>query len=363
MKNIRINILPILLLLAFLGCKERQDPPVIISVTPDFAPVESLVTIEGENLEGIQEIYFSNQLINFNTAYNADHALLLRVPTNVPVADHVVEINTSGGSTTFNFRVTEDAPFIEEFLPVSGVVGDEITIYGKNFYEPLEVFFFDSIPAEIIFHSLDSVKVLVPEGTQKGRIALNANGGKFSTSKNFFIATDVLVNDFDGNGLRSETENWFRQGFVDQANATEAVQNMIPTPLNNNFMKITGTGPSWLGGFASNFNDNFEDFGLTANINNSLLQFDCNNNGRDKTYLQVILLERDGSFNDFTETFKIDWNGWEKVSVPISRFVDFDGFTIDPAKIKSVKFHLFNEENFQGKLEVNIDNVKFVQIQ
>jgi len=78
-----------LALLTIVSCGKEAGPPVIENISPVFGPAESLITIEGVNLANISEIKFSEQVINFNTAYNADHALLFRVPTNVPLGEHV----------------------------------------------------------------------------------------------------------------------------------------------------------------------------------------------------------------------------------------------------------------------------------
>ena len=189
-----------LILLTFMACRKEAGQPVIENISPVFGPAESLITIEGINLANIQEIRFSEQVINFNTAYNADQALLLRVPTNVPLGEHVVTITTDGGEVTTNFRVTLDPPEIFNFSPESAEPGEIVTVRGKNFFEPMTVWFFDSIEAELLTLTPDSLTVLVPEGVDKGRITMFANGGLTRSPVNFFSINAILVNDFDGNG-------------------------------------------------------------------------------------------------------------------------------------------------------------------
>jgi len=141
------------------ACGKEVGPPVIESIEPAFAPAEALVTIQGANLANIKEVKFSDQVINFNNAYNADNALLLRIATNVPLGEHIISLTTDGGTATTNFRVTLEPPEIFNFTPASAAVGEQVTIKGKNFYEPLTAWFFDSVQAEIVSLAPDSMVI------------------------------------------------------------------------------------------------------------------------------------------------------------------------------------------------------------
>lgn len=356
-----------LLVLATTSCKKNAEAPVVTSVSPEFGAAEDLITIEGMHLANIETLTFSGQIVNFNTAYNSDQALLYRVGTDVPLGEHTVEITTPGGSVTFPFRVTLEAPEIFNFSVPSADSGESLTIYGKNFFEPLEVLFFDSIAAEIITGGPDSVKVIIPEGIEKGKIVLKANGGRAESPVDFFRTRMIEVNDFDGNGLQANTESWIFIGAIDQTNTT-AVYNENPDPIDGNFMKLSGqtdpTTGTWIGGAENpSFDpDNFYTYGITTGLGNTLLQMDINNNGRTGTNIQLILLERDGLFTDFVADVKVDWEGWERISLPLSRFENLDGVTIDPAKVKTVKIHLVDTDETGEPLEVNVDNIHFLEI-
>ncbi len=355
-----------LLAICFSSCDKEVGPPVIEIVDPVFGPAETLVTFQGVNLANITEVKFSDQVVNFNNAYNADNALLLRIPTNVPLGEHVVTITTDGGSVTTNFRVTLEAPEIFSFSPASAAVGERVTILGKNFYEPLTAWFFDSIQAEIITAVPDSMIILVPEGVEKGRISLFANGGFTRSPINFFTVNPILVNDFDGNGIRSETDKWIFRGSIDQ-NKNTAVQNTMPAPIDGNYLKISGKDEldiSWIGGAENHTWDveAFQTFGITTDANNTLIEMDVNNNGQKKTHMILVLLEKDGSSNDFALTVKVDWTGWQKVSVPLNRFQDLNDFTVDPLKVKTLKIQIIDVEDSNETLEVNVDNIQFVEI-
>lgn len=355
------------LLLGIMACTKAPDAPVITTIDPVFGESTTLVTIEGSNLGGVTELAFNGEPINFNTAYNSDVALLFRVPKNLPTGEYEISLTTDGGTALTNFRITLAAPEIYGFEPESAPVGSTIEIFGKNFFEPLEVFFFEDVPADIISRNPERLKVVVPEGTEEGKLLVSANGGDTLSPTAFFLSLPILINDFDGGGVRADTDSWLRAGFVDQQSAAEAVQADSPAGIDGNYFHLTGTDAlaiEWIGGFESPSNDpDFDVFALTAELRSKvLLEFDVHNGGRTATHLLLALKERDGSPNDFAYNVAIPGEGWQRLSIPLTRFEDLDGNQVDLAKIKSLKLHLIDTQETGEPLEANIDNVRFLQI-
>ncbi|MEO1256151.1 MAG: IPT/TIG domain-containing protein, partial [Bacteroidota bacterium] len=225
--------------LLFCSCEEDTSPPIITAVTPEFGAAEDLIIFEGMHLSGIKTLTFNGEVTNFNTAYNSDIALLFRIPTSMEIGDYEVVFTTDGGSTSVPFRVTLEAPQIFSFSESAGGIGDEITIYGKNFFDPLEVYFpteIDSISAELISRSSDSIKVVVPEGAIAGFVTLVANGGATQSPTQFSVVSKIQVNDFDGNGLRANTDMWsFLPG---SATASWTITDLNPSGIDGNFLKL-----------------------------------------------------------------------------------------------------------------------------
>jgi len=352
--------------LAVLYSCNAGEAPVVNSYSPEFGPAETLITVEGTDLDNLIAINFDEEVAaDFNPSFGTDKALLFRVPPNAPLGENMIRIISEHGETTVPFRVTLKAPSVFQFYPKSASQGDPVTILGKNFFDPLEVLFFDSIPGNILYAQQDSLVVEVPPGVRKGRIKVKANGGSSTTPELFFSTTEVLVNDFDGNGVRAETERWLFYGGIEQ-NAQTAITNQSPEPIDGNFLKLSGfdTGAIWVGGAESHSNDPnvFEVFDIESNINDTFVEMDLNSNGKDDTHLIIVLAERNGSINDFTETVAIDWEGWSKVRIPLNRFFDIDGANPDPQKLRTIKMHLYNELGSSQKMEANIDNLKFIQI-
>ena len=302
---------------------------------------------------------------DFNPSFGTDSVLLFRVPETAPLGENNILIESDTEQTSFPFRVTLEPPQVIDFSPKSANDGEVISIIGENFFEPLEVLFFDSIPGKILHSQEDSLSVEVPQGVKKGRVKVKANGGFSFTAEVFFSTTEILVNDFDGNGLRNEIDRWLFYGNLDESGSS-AIHDNFPLPLSGNFLKLIGRDPGtvWVGGTESHSNDpqNFTTFPIESDINNTFLEVDVNNNGSDKTHVIIILAERGGSPNDFTSTIHLEKDGWQNVRIPLNRFLDIEGATVNPQIIRTVKFHLINELNTSSKLEANIDNIKFIQI-
>lgn len=368
MKSIKICAVLAAFLLALLGsgCEEEVAAPIITQVSPEFGPAESLVTFEGMNLANLISMEFNGTPLNFNTAYNSDNALLFRIPTSLETGDYVVRFTTAGGSVETDFRVTLEAPEIFSFDRESASVGEELTIYGKNFFEPLEVYFFDSIPATIVTASEDSIVAIVPEASTQGPVTVVANGGVALSPVRFFQTNEILVNDFDGNGLRANTQFWAFSSTLDQ-NANTAIHSSNPEPISDNFLKISGRDDLNIGFIGSvtspTFDqDVFDNFGIRTSLSNTLFRMDVNNNGFDDTRMIIVLKERNGSPNDFSREILLDDNGWQAIELPLTRFQDIDGNLIDPVKVMSVRFILFDSEDTNNQFEANIDNIRFAEI-
>ena len=356
-----------MLSLLFLNACEDIGPPTIDTFMPDAGFENTLITVEGSNFENLVSINFNEGVAaEFNPSFGTSTALLFRVPTDAPLGENNIVITTEQGETSFPFRVTLEAPEISDFNPKSANEGEMVYILGKNFFEPLSVIFEEGLEGNIVYSDPDSLVVEVPAGVERGRIEVQANGGSSITGEFFFSTTDVLVNDFDGNGVRAETEKWLFYGSINE-NANNAVKDSETQSLDGSqFLKLSGTDPGtiWIGGAESHSNDpmEFEVFDIQSDINNTFINLDISNNGFDKTHLILVLAERGGSPNDFSETIEVDWDGWKEISLPLNRFKDVDGAFINPQKIRTIKMHLYNELQTNENLEVNIDNLKFVQI-
>ncbi|SIQ68655.1 IPT/TIG domain-containing protein [Pontibacter lucknowensis] len=120
------------------------------------------------------------------------------ITTTVPegaVNDRKIIVETPAGiaTSTDNFIVLGPrfaSGAANQFTPIKGDIGEEITLRGIYFKGVTRVLFngIAAVPTEIIPGNPDLIKVNVPLGASKGKITIVSPGG-----------TDVSINDFDVN--------------------------------------------------------------------------------------------------------------------------------------------------------------------
>ena len=373
---LKLTAAPLTALVLALGMACGEAEPIVTSVVPEFAPADSLIIVQGEHLEGITEMRFDGQLVNFNTAYNADQALLFRVPRNVPPAQYTVTLETDGGTASFPFRVSEAAPQIIEILQDQAALGEVIKIYGANFFDPLEIYFsggldeemrpLDSVPGEIVSFTADTICARVPDNARAGYVHVIANGGYVRSPAPLDVVNALLITDFDGNGLRPDLDTYFsRARQLDQNPrdlSTFVRLHDSPEPIDGQFLKLSGrrTSADLLGGLA--IPRTGEPLGIVTPNLRTLVTFDVHNGGRDNTFLKVILTDSDGIDYDLqTRGIRLEEEGWVRVAEPFTRFTNA-GAPVDPAKVIGVRFFLFDDSGTGEPMEANIDNVAIAEI-
>ena len=367
----------VIIALAGVACNEEE--PMVTSVEPTFAPADSLVIVQGEHLEDVLEMRFDGELVNFNTAFNTDQALLFRVPRNLNPNDYTVTLETDGGMTSFPFRVSEAAPRIFEVLEDQAALGEVITIVGENFYgPPLEVYFsggvdeadrpLDSIPGEIVSASLDTIRARVPDEARAGTVILVANGGIARSPRSIGILSPLLITDFDGGGIRGDISAYLPRAVtgLDQNRrdiTTFVAAHDSPAPLNGQYLKLSGrrTSDPLLGGIRIPALG--DPFGISGVPLNTVITFDVHNGGRTESFLQVVLTDTNRvDYELDTRGILLEETGWNFRSIPLSRFTNLQGAPVSPGSVRGVSFFLFDDSPEAVLMEANIDNVRFAEV-
>ncbi|WP_163713235.1 glycan-binding surface protein [Mangrovibacterium lignilyticum] len=160
-----------------------------------------LIAIMGENLGGTVRIEFNNIAAEITTPYITNSSVLVRVPAEVPeeVNNQLVLYFDDGTSLAHDFTVAINKPSVTsmdcEYVNDGGVA----VIHGNYFYEPLTVIFPGDLEGEVVSVEDETIKVMVPEGTSPGQLAVRSNFGtglssfKFRDDRNIVLNSDPFV--------------------------------------------------------------------------------------------------------------------------------------------------------------------------
>jgi hypothetical protein len=184
MKKIIISIFIIGALLQF-ACKKNNNggPPVVTNVrTPNPAQADSsftsalpgtLIVIQGHGFDGLQQVYFNDTSAYFNPVYVTSTNIILQIPTYAqtaatnPNVPSTIRIVTSHGSTTYTFKLYEDAPVITAAsLDSTGTI---LTIQGINLIGVKKITFpvpgVDTSPSFQVDTNWQQITAKIPAGT------------------------------------------------------------------------------------------------------------------------------------------------------------------------------------------------------
>lgn len=96
-----------------------------------------------------------------------------------------------------------DSPYIRSFTPVSGEIGDNVTINGIGFSENISnnIVKFNGVQAEVVSGTQTSLNVIVPADATTGKISIELGCAFVATTDNFIIGS-MGVNDSDLNQIK-----------------------------------------------------------------------------------------------------------------------------------------------------------------
>lgn len=158
----------------------------------------SLIDIQGQNLDGLQAVYFNGLSATYNPALNSGTNIIITIPTNAPTSPplssvpNTIKVVTNHGSATYTFNLVLPAPIITAVSNENATAGTSITIYGSNFYGITKVTFPGGIDvtSPTVNDSSTQISVAVPSGITAGdsiRVT-----GTFGTSVSPFVFDNWL---------------------------------------------------------------------------------------------------------------------------------------------------------------------------
>jgi IPT/TIG domain len=179
-----------------------------------------LVAIIGNNLQGTDQLFVNGTATYFNPALGSNTSLLFRIAEGTPWkgGDNKIKVVNKWGSAEKEFKISQPAPKITSFDPLSGGAGDVVTIKGEVFDNLKEVRFGTTV-AEIVSKSDTEIKVKVPAGVNSAYIFVTTEGGAVRSEKTWGIAFILYQDGFDtgkywlagwGNKQEADSKEVFR---------------------------------------------------------------------------------------------------------------------------------------------------------
>lgn len=174
--------------------------PIITSLSPSSGGVGTPVRIDGFNFSttasnnvvkfnGIQAVIISSNVATITGSANTTGNLTVAVPAGAVTGPVTVAVAGQTATSSYNFNITEAAPFITGFTPTSGAVGTTVTITGINFSTTAakNTVKFNGTTATVSTATATSLTVTVPTGATTGTISVTTAGGTATSSYNFNI--------------------------------------------------------------------------------------------------------------------------------------------------------------------------------
>jgi hypothetical protein len=213
MKKIIKPVIPLLIICVAIiinGCKKEANPyskasssPSAQGIEPGVGPANTVLTVQGSNIGGVQKIEFSNGNIKaeFNPLMNTESAIIFRVPADaVPGPQDIVFTNDLG----ITFKVPFSVLGLATITSVSNynfMTGTELTLTGKNLDDVSQVVFNGTaIDVPIVSKTATTLVISMPATTlPRTTLAITNLAGTSVTSQEFVSLENNFV---------MFTENW-----------------------------------------------------------------------------------------------------------------------------------------------------------
>lgn len=222
-------------ILTITGIDFFQITPIITGIIRNPERLNRTITILGEDLQGIEKIYFGPpELETFTEDFNF-------APDGASVSDCLVVENAGSGflsAVNFNnLTGTSNIPFypyprIDSLGTYTGVIGNNITILGKAFNHVTGVRFNEVLSENFTVNSNFSITAQIPSGKVQGRIHVSGYSGTYHTSSFDFEAIPLITGQYPLSGARGEPTRILGTGIIPE----------ILFPEINEINEISNTG-------------------------------------------------------------------------------------------------------------------------
>ncbi len=246
MKNLNLKRLAGIFFLSSLtvsmtGCSSDDDSgsgkaPVIEKVSAAADPELEAITvgyaanvyvIHGSGFATTQKIYFNDTDTYFNQTLVTDTDIFVTIDKDTPYANasNKLKIVTANGEAEFDFVVAPPAPELHSFQPVNAADGEQVTLYGNFFLDPVVTV--GGTQATIVSSSLTEIVIVLPPNSQYKKITVTTISGdsEWGTAVGTAIFDDAFYAPWT-------IESWNNHEFVTDASkayqGTTFIKKVIP---------------------------------------------------------------------------------------------------------------------------------------
>ncbi len=218
--------------LGFASCEDYPDAFVLADGVPtvhgvryadrdvliEQAYMGEVVCFMGDNLCSVRELFFNDQKAVLNTSFMTENTLVAAVPGNLPKVktDKVYMITKGKDTVTVDFKVMLPAPQIKAMSCEFQKPGEDVTVYGNYFTEPMTLTFEDGNGAVVTSFksvSMTEVTFTIPADAKPGKIKLETESGLARSPFSYYDFCGGLITDFDGPNNASSTHGVVPQGW------------------------------------------------------------------------------------------------------------------------------------------------------
>jgi len=320
-----------------------------------------MIAIIGQNLQDARELWVNDQAAALTPTLITPTTIITSVPANIPteITNKIKILFANGDSLLHDFTVDISEPIVAGMLSEYVNAGENATITGDYFYEPLTVTFAGGVTGEVVSVEDNVVVVTVPEGAQPGPITVTTNFG-VTESDFWFRDNRNIIADFDGDDF---TGWWHGNQYIVDSDADISA-------ISGKFLRMNQDLGAWAwfemwvgdGGTILTNTSNIPAAAF-ANPKNYSLKFELNTletlSGAELHMYMGPNMSAERSEINYNWKPNIDTNGeWQTVSIPWEDFLAANTtLQYNPAGYQ-VSFH------FSGALPVKamfgLDNLRVV---
>jgi hypothetical protein len=186
--------------------------------------------IHGTGLLTTTKVYFNDFDTYFRPTFVTDTDIVILIDENTPYANgsNKLKVVTGKGTVFFDFVIKPPVPSFLQFYPINATAGQEVTITGKYFLNPVVTLAKTKtqpeVPVTVVSSTLEKIVIKVPENADLRYLtianisgATNSTGLDFPAWNNFTYLTDgkaeqgttYIAKDMDAWGSLQGNWGWF----------------------------------------------------------------------------------------------------------------------------------------------------------